>query len=137
MRQSRDIASGFDPTSALTCAFVNRRRPGAHGNLPTMPIKSNAKEAKFGEKMIDVKVCFWTDDLSGDKRKVIPKHAWTSGVVCVERNETHGIKPSARIPFNSLLDLGSSIEKAFIKHGVVLHPGRKMKKYISLVESEL
>lgn len=98
-----------------------------------MPIKSDiaAKEAKHGQKMIEVKVRFWTDDMAAEKGKVIPKNAWTSGVVRVERNEAHGIKPSAPVPFNSLLDLGSSIEKVLIDQGVVLHPSRKMKKYIA------
>ena len=98
-----------------------------------MPIKSDilAKEAKHGQKMIEVKVRFWTDDMADEKGKVIPKNAWTSGVVRVEKNEAHGIKPSAPAPFNSLLDLGASIEKVLIEHGVVLHASRKMKKYLA------
>lgn len=97
-----------------------------------MAIKSEivAKEAKHGQKMIEVKVRFWTDDLAPEKGKVIPKNAWTSGVVRVERNEAHGIVPSAPVPFNSLLDLGASVEKVLIEHGVVLHASRKMKKYM-------
>lgn len=98
-----------------------------------MPIQNDilAKEAKHGQKMIEVKVRFWTDDMTDEKGKVIPKNAWTSGVVRVEKNDAHGIKPSAPVPFNSLLDLGASIEKVLIEHGVVLHPSRKMKKYLS------
>jgi hypothetical protein len=96
-----------------------------------MPPKTTtaAKDAKHGQRMIEVKIRFWTDNISSEEGKVIPKHAWTSGVVRVERNEVHEIVPAAPIPFNSLLDLGSAIEKALISHGVVLHPSRKMKKY--------
>jgi hypothetical protein len=89
-----------------------------------------AKEAKYGQKMIEVKVRFWTDQIAKKKDKVIPKHAWAAGTVRIKRNDAHGIGPSSPIPFNSLLDLGLSIVKVLIAHGVILHPGRKMKKYI-------
>jgi hypothetical protein len=88
-------------------------------------------EAKHGEKMIEVKLRFWTDDIAAQKGMVVPKHAWASGVVRMERNKPHGIEPSSPIPFNSLLDVGSAIEKALIEHGVILHPSRKMRKYSS------
>lgn len=98
-----------------------------------MPIKTNVetKEARHGEKMIELKVRFWTDDISTDKGKVVPKHAWASGVVRVHRNAAHGIIPSKPIPFNSMLELPAAIEKALIKHGIVLHTSRKMRKYFS------
>ena len=95
----------------------------------------SVREAKHGEKMIEVKVRFWTDGIAekGKKGKVIPKHALTSGVVRVESNKTHGInanegKPK---PFNSLLDLGPAIEQTLKEHGIVLHVSRGMKKYIA------
>ncbi len=98
-----------------------------------MPTKNDltAKDAKHGQKMIEVKIRFWTDNMSTEKGKVIPKHARSSGVVRIERNEAHGITPSAPIPFNSLLDLGGAIEKVLTKHDIVLHPSRKMKKYFA------
>lgn len=98
-----------------------------------MPIKSElaAKDAKHGQKMVEVKVRFWTDDIAIEKGKVIPKHAWTAGVVRIERNAAHEITPSQPVPFNSLLDLGTAIEKVLIQQGVVLHSSTKMKKYLS------
>jgi len=90
-----------------------------------------SKEAKQGEKMIEVKLRFWTNDISKEQGKVIPKNAWAAGVVRIERNNSHGIEPSAPLPFHSLLDVGSVIEKVLIEHGIVLHPSRKMKKYFS------
>jgi hypothetical protein len=87
-------------------------------------------EAKQGEKMIEVKVRFWTNSISPEDGKVIPKHAWTSGVVRMERNRSHDIAPGNPIPFHSLLDIGAVIERVLIEHGVVLHPSRKMQKYI-------
>jgi len=88
-------------------------------------------EAKQGEKMIEVKLRFWTNDISPEQGKVIPKNAWASGVVRIERNNSHGIVPQNPQPFHSLLDVGSVIEKVFIEHGIVLHPSRKMRKYFS------
>ena len=87
-------------------------------------------EATQGEKMIEVQLRFWTNDISTEKGKVIPKHAWTSGVVRIERNRSHGIEPSTPKPFHSLLDVGSVIEKVLIEQGIILHPGRKMSKYV-------
>ena len=91
----------------------------------------SSKEAKQGEKMIEVKLRFWTNDISDEPGKVIPKNAWAAGVVRIERNKSHGIEPSKPQPFHSLLDVGSVIEKVLIEHGVVLHPSRKMQKYFS------
>ena len=87
-------------------------------------------EAKQGEKMIEIKLRFWTNDIA-EAGKVIPKHAWTSEVVRIEANKSHGIVPSNPAPFHSLLDVGVVIEKVLIQHGVVLHTSRRMSKYIA------
>ena len=82
--------------------------------------------------MIEVKLRFWTNDISPEEGKVIPKHARTGGVVRIERNKSHGIEPGRPQPFHSLLDVGAVIEKVLIEHGIVLHLGRKMSKYMSV-----
>jgi hypothetical protein len=87
-------------------------------------------EAQHGEKMIEVKLRFWTNNLAGDAGKVVPKHAWSAGVVRIERNPSHGITPGKPRPFHSLLDIGAVIEKVLLEHQVVLHPSRQMKKYM-------
>jgi len=89
------------------------------------------REAKHGEKMIEIKVRFWTDDLSSDVGKVIVKHAWTSGVVRIARNKSHGIEPGKPRIFNSLLDIGTAIEKTLKDHGIVLHISSGMNSYLS------
>jgi hypothetical protein len=89
-----------------------------------------ATEAQHGQKMVEVKIRFWTNDIAGEG-KILPKHAWASGVVRMEPNKSHDIKPLPPKPFHSLLDLGAVIERALIEHGVVLHPSRRMKKYLS------
>jgi hypothetical protein len=89
-----------------------------------------SKVAAHGDKMIEVKIRFWTNDIA-DFGKVLPKHAWTSGVVRLERNSSHGIVPGHPRPFHSLLDIGAVVEASLIEHGIQLHPSRKMGKYLS------
>lgn len=98
-----------------------------------MPEKDDlsSREAKQGEKMIEIKLRFWTNDISAEPGKIVAKHAKSAGVVRIEKNESHGIEPSNPEPFHSLLDVGSVVEKVLIKHGVVLHPSRKMRKYFN------
>jgi hypothetical protein len=88
-----------------------------------------AREAQYGEKMIEIKVRFWTDSISPEVGKVIPKHALTSGVVRIKGNKSHGIIAGKAKPFNSLLEIGTAIEKTLIARGVVLHLSGGMKRY--------
>ena|ERR1035437_3708107 len=99
--------------------------------MPTKRIDLVAQEAKHGEKMIEVKIRFWTNDISKEKGKVLPKHAWSSGMVRIEGNKSHGIVPSTPLPFASLLDVGAVIEKVLLEHHIVLHPSQRMSKYFS------
>lgn len=93
--------------------------------------KAGSVRAPQGEKMIEVKVRFWTNGIAGAKGKVLPKHAWAGGVVRMESNSTHGVKPKNPRPFHTLMDMTAVIERVLIEHGIVLHPGRKMGKYIN------
>lgn len=90
-----------------------------------------ALEAKQGEKMIEVKIRFWTNNIATEPGKILPKQAWSSGVVRIEANKSHGIVPTSPKPFHSLLDVSSVVEKVLIEHGVILHPSRRMKKYMA------
>ncbi len=96
-----------------------------------MPQKKSVHRAIHGEKMIEVKIRFWTNNISRREGAIIPKNAWASGVVRMERNDSHGIKPKSPLPFHSLLDVGAAIEKVLVKHGIVLHAGRTMEKYFA------
>lgn len=87
-------------------------------------------KAKRGEHMIEVRVRFWTDGIVEGKDCVKPKHAWTRGVVCMDRNDSHGIIPGDNRPFNSLMELPAVIERELIQQGVILHLTSKMDKYI-------
>jgi hypothetical protein len=98
-----------------------------------MPARSQetpaALEARHGDKMIEVKLRFWTNNLADEPGKVIPKHAWEGGVVRIERNDSHGIVPGNPLPFHSLLDVGAVIERVLTEHKVKLHPSARSKKY--------
>jgi hypothetical protein len=90
---------------------------------------SRSVRAPQGEKMIEVKIRFWTNDIA-EAGEVIPKHAWSAGVVRMEANTAHGIKPKHPRPFHTLMDVTGVIERVLIDHGIVLHPSRKMRKYV-------
>lgn len=85
--------------------------------------------APHGEKMIEVKVRFWTNNIAG-RGKISPKKARSAGVVRMERNDAHGIKPRRPLPFNSLAEIPLAIEQTLIDHGIVLHASRRMRQYI-------
>ncbi len=88
------------------------------------------REAAWGERMIEVKVRFWTDNIAEGRGQILPKHAHTSGVVSIERNAAHGIVPEDPVAFNSLVELTAVIEKVLIAQGITLHLSRKMKRYV-------
>ncbi len=88
-------------------------------------------DAQPGERMIEVKLRFWTNDIANGKGKIRPRHAWSGGVVRMESNVTHGIKPKRPQVFHSLLDVGAVIEKVLLQHGIQLHPSRRMRKYFA------
>ena len=89
-----------------------------------------ARAAKYGDKMIEVRVRFWTDHISGQGNTIVPKHAWDNGVVVMDTNKSHGIKPASPVPFNSILDLTSVLRKLLFNHGVVLHANPTSRKLI-------
>ena len=87
------------------------------------------REAPQGEKMIEVKIRFWTNNIAEKDGMIRPKHAWARGVVRMERNDSHGVVPEKPMPFNSLMELSSVIEKVLIAHEITLHPSPKIEKY--------
>lgn len=99
-----------------------------------MASKKNIEKRKAlqGERMIEMRIYFWTNDLVKGAGIIRPKHAWSSGMIRLEKNKSHGIVPGRTIPFHSLLDLPSVIEKVLIAQGITLHATRKMKKYLDL-----
>jgi hypothetical protein len=88
---------------------------------------TEARAAEHGNKMIEVRVRFWTDGIA-PKGSIFPKHAWDSGVVTMDGNKSHGIVPKSPAPFNSILELQAILAKVLVAHDVTLRPHRKSKK---------
>jgi len=137
-RRRRDLGGKPWATKALGVApnAVSGLGPCRRSHYREVPVPSNAAsvealEAKWGEKMIEVKVRFWTNDIAEEDGKIVPKHAWASGIVRMDRNRSHGIAGSEPYPFHSLLGLGAAIEKALIEQGIELHVPRQMRKYFA------
>jgi hypothetical protein len=89
-----------------------------------------SREAQHGQKMIEIKVRFWTDGLAQEQGHVIPKHAWTGGVVHIKANPAHGISEGRPKIFNSLAEIPALIEDTLIEQGIMLRVGKKMEKYL-------
>jgi hypothetical protein len=94
-------------------------------------VSVRATHAPQGQRMIEVKIRFWTNDIADGDGMIYAKHAWASGVVRMQSNHSHEIVPSDPVPFHSLLDIGRAIEKTLIDNEIVLHPPRRMKKYFN------
>jgi hypothetical protein len=88
------------------------------------------RKALQGERMIEMRIYFWTNDLAKGAGVIRPKHAWSSGMIRLEKNKSYGIVPGRTLPFHSLMDLPSIIEKVLIAQGITLHATRKMRKYL-------
>jgi hypothetical protein len=92
--------------------------------------KELSAEAAHGEKMIEVKIRFWTNSIAPEKGKVLRKHAWGGGIVRMEPNRAHDIPTGDPMPFNSLMELTAVIEKVLIENGITVHLSDRMARYI-------
>jgi hypothetical protein len=91
---------------------------------------AEAREAKHGSRMIEIRVRLWTDNIVEGKGMILPKHAWDAGVVRIEPNAAHGITAGEPIPFNGMADLPSKIERLLIDRGIKVHLSRKQRRYL-------
>ena len=89
---------------------------------------ASSVEARHGEKMIEVRVRFWTNDIANTKGHIVPKNCWPAGMVYVFRNESHGIKSSRTMPFNSLDEVQNAIEQAMEDVEIKVHESRGSPK---------
>ncbi|HOC45941.1 MAG: hypothetical protein PHT96_10650 [Syntrophorhabdaceae bacterium] len=88
------------------------------------------KEVDHEERMIEVRLSFWTDGIAVKEGNIVPKHARSSGLMRVEPNGAHEIVPESPAAFHSLMDITSALEKVLIENGIVLHHSKKMRKYL-------
>jgi hypothetical protein len=90
---------------------------------------STKQKTSNKNKMIEIRVRLWTDDISTGKQ-IQRKHAWDSGTVEILPNALHGINSGVGKTFNSLLGLSGAIEKALEEHSIQIHLGGKSRKYL-------
>jgi hypothetical protein len=94
--------------------------------------------APHGQKMITLKVRFWTDNISKKPGAQLKKECWDAGVVSIAGNRSHGFQTETEtLPFNSLPQLLSTLEKLFIKHGIQMHLGSTSIRYHSRRQKKL
>ena len=85
-------------------------------------------EARRGEKMIEVRVRFWTNNIAETKGRIVPKNCWDGGMVYTPKNDSHGIKSSGKKPFHSLDEVQNAIEQALTDVGIKVHGSRRQAK---------
>jgi hypothetical protein len=86
-------------------------------------------QAQHGQKMIEITLRFWTDDIA-QPGHILPKHCHGYGVAKLSPNPSHGIVHARPTPFNSLSEIPRVIEELFIDHGINVHPDSRMRKYL-------
>jgi hypothetical protein len=97
------------------------------GEVEMAPFKD---AEKWGERMIEVKIKFFTNDIApeGKGKRIKPKTCWDSGFIVMERNGLHEITPSNPVPFNSLQKMMGKLEDVLIAHGIEMRHGNMSKK---------
>lgn len=90
-----------------------------------------SREARHGERTIEINLRFWTDNLAEEEGHILPGNCWSSGVIGVPRNRAHDIGPTQPQPFNSLMEIPSVLEQIFIEAGIEVHIGGRMARYIA------
>ena len=85
-------------------------------------------KAKKGEKTIEVRIYFFTNNISKKKGEINQKECWESGRVMVTPNKSHGIKSKRAETFSSVSSLTRTIEKVLISQNIKIHPGKQTKQ---------
>ena len=78
-------------------------------------------EANHGEKTIEVKLRFFTDNIADTKGHVLPKHCWPVGMATMPKNDSHGIRNVKNHPFHSLAEVSSVVEEILADAGITVH----------------
>ena len=74
-----------------------------------------------GDKMIEVRVRFWTNNISKKKGRLVPRECWDAGTIAMDTNKLHGIKSKTPKGFGSLTGMVKVMEAVLTGHGVKLH----------------
>ena len=59
------------------------------------------------------------------------QNAWATGTVRLNKNDSHGIKTSDPVMFNSPMQLLGIIEELFVREGITLHLSSRLRRYFS------
>lgn len=87
------------------------------------------REAAQGEKMIEARIKFWTNDIA-KHGKIRPKHAWSQGVVVMTTNQSHELDSVGNpVPFDSFAEIPAILERVLVEHDITLHNSRLERKY--------
>jgi hypothetical protein len=91
---------------------------------------TKAVKAKLGEKCLQIRIYFFTDNIAANKGEIVPKHASDCGGVVMPSNAAHGIEWSddKGAMFNSILDIPAAIMSTLAQHGVTVHLGRAQSR---------
>ena len=85
-----------------------------------MPNKLTSIQMPHGEKMIEIRIHLWTDQIAETHGETVPKHALDAGIVSLPRNKSHGIPASDSVKFHTLMQLPAAIEKLLVRQGIQL-----------------
>lgn len=81
------------------------------------------KKVPHGQKMIEVRLRFWTNAIAKKKDHIVPKHCWDHGTLYIVENEGHEVKHRWKA-FRSLTEVSRVIEKLLQEDGITIHHGR-------------
>ncbi len=82
------------------------------------------KDVPVGERTIELRIRFWTNDIDGNPKGTITQRVcWDGGYVYVGNNKSHGIKNEGGSHFSGLCQLLCSVEKVLDKHDIRLQKG--------------
>jgi hypothetical protein len=96
-----------------------------------MSQKITGSQAQPGEKMLEIRIKFWTDQIAETRGEIVPKHALDAGIVYMPRNKSHDIHSTESEKFHTLLELPAAIQRLLIKQSIKLHQGRVTRKYFA------
>lgn len=86
-------------------------------------------KAVHGEKTIEVKLRFWTNNIAETEGDIEPGHCWAFGAVIVPKNSSHGIGGGEPVHFGSLMKMAAAIEQAMIDAGITVHTPAQKKGF--------
>ena len=92
-------------------------------------MKNTKKKGVHGQKMLELRTRFFSNDIADEKGYVLAGNVWECGVVYLHPNDLHEIGQNKAEIFHSMAELPSAIEKVLIKNKVIIHRSKRTKKY--------